>query len=60
MSFRLRVPTLLGDLFSATKIRHAAYWGRCAHCHRTTAWQVGAVRGEYRCTACGHSALTGE
>ena len=32
MTFRLRFPTLFEGLFAAAQIRHASYWGECAHC----------------------------
>lgn len=57
MSFRLRLPTLFDGLAAAAHVRHAAYWGTCSRCLRTTPWHVNALRGEYRCTACGHSPL---
>ena len=59
MTFRLRFPTLFSGLFAAAQIRHAAYWGACPHCDRTTPWHVNALRGEYRCAACGRSPLAG-
>ena len=56
--FRLRFPTLFEGLFAAAHIRHAAYWGTCPRCDETTPWSVNALRGEYRCAACGESPLT--
>ena len=60
MTFRLRFPTLFEGLFAAAQIRHASYWGECAHCARTTPWYTNTLRGEYRCTECGHSPLANE
>ena len=59
MSFRLRFPTLFTSFAAAAEVARPTYWGRCPHCEQTTPWQVNALRGRYRCTACGRSALGG-
>ena len=57
MAFRLRFPTVFSSLIAAAEAARASYWGECPHCQETTPWHVNALRGEYRCTACGRSAL---
>ena len=57
MSFRLRFPTLFTSFAAAAEVARPTYWGR--YCEQTTPWQVNALRGRYRCTACGRSALGG-
>ncbi len=54
----LHFPTLFSGLFAAAQVRHASYWGECVRCERTTPWYTNAMRGEYRCTECGHSPLS--
>ena len=60
MTFRLRFPTVFSSLIAAAEAARPSYWGRCPHCDETTPWQVNTLRGEYRCTACGRSALGDE
>ena len=56
MLFRCPTPTLFTGLFAPAQVRHAAHWGPCVHCHRTTPWYVDAQR-HARCTACGGAPL---
>ena len=57
MAFTLRFPTVFSALGAIGAAARPTYWGTCARCDRPTAWFTNALRGEYRCTACGRSTL---